>query len=235
MSNPLVTDNLRLVYTVAKSFHCRGLDYADLVQEGNIGLIKAAERFDPSKGLKFSTYACFWIKAHILIAIRNSGTVRVSNDAEARAIFWKHAKVTKQLEREGIEPTSAAIAERLSVSVEAVDAVGARLHPRDVNLDAQVVAGESDRTYADFFASDAPSPEDNAAAKETDHRTSQSLERALSLLNIRERRIIRSRHMQDDPETLQEIGDWMGLSRERVRQIEAKALGKLRGILRRAA
>ncbi len=234
MNNPLVTENLRLVYTIAKQFHARAMAFEDLTQEGMVGLIKAAERFDSSKGCGFATYACYWIRAYILIAIQNDGLVRV-NGKDSRAIFWKHGKVCKQLEREGIEPTSAAIAERLSVSVEAVDAVGARLHPRDVNLDAQVVAGESDRTYADFFASDAPSPEDNAAAKETDHRTSQSLERALSHLNVRERRIIRSRHMQDDPETLQEIGDWMGLSRERVRQIEAKALGKLRGILRRAA
>ncbi len=235
MNNPLVTENLRLVYTVAKQYHARGMASEDLAQEGMVGLIKAAERFEPERGLKFGTYAVYWIRAYILIAIQNDGLVRV-NGKDSRAIFWKYGKTTKALEREGIEPTSEAIAERLGVSVGAVDAIGARLHPRDTHLDAKVgTTDHDDRTYADFFATDAPSPEDNVAAKETDSRTSQSLERALSHLNVRERRIIRSRHMQDDPETLQEIGDWMGLSRERVRQIEANALGKLRRVLKRAA
>ncbi len=235
MNNPLVTENLRLVYTVAKQYHARGMASEDLAQEGMVGLIKAAERFEPERGLKFGTYAVYWIRAYILIAIQNDGLVRV-NGKDSRAIFWKYGKTTKALEREGIEPTSEAIAERLGVSVGAVDAIGARLHPRDVSLDSPVAAKpEDNRTYADFFASDEPSPEDNAEADETSTANRQTIERALANLSVRERRIIRSRHMQDDPETLQEIGDCMGLSRERVRQIEARALGKLSRLIKRAA
>ncbi len=234
-----VTANLKLVRYIAKKFYARGLDLEDLVQEGNIGLIKAAERFDESMGTKFSVYAIFWIRAMCMVAIYESGAVGLRNSKGTRQVFWKYGKTVRALEQAGIDPTNQAVADHLGLDVGTVDMVLQRLYPRDVHLDSHMVDKDHERgsrTYSDALSSTEPSPEETTCELEAKQQTTAAIERALKQLNKQERDVIRRRYLQTDEVTImQDIADDMGVSRQRVHQVEVVALRKLRGILKRAA
>jgi RNA polymerase primary sigma factor len=226
--NRFVWHNLKLVVSVAKDFRSSGLPFSDLIQEGNAGLIRAVEKFDWRRGHKFSTYAVWWIRQALIRAIQNhSRTIRLPSHQHDALRAYAQAKARLRLEHEG-EPTAGEIAEQMGLSVEEVEGI-ASMAPEMVSLDAEVAGRESlrprrlEEVLADVEASSALEDIERV-------RLADQARRGLSRLDDRERSILTWRYGLDggDEHTLQEIGEKLGLSRERARQLEARALAKLR-------
>lgn len=220
----LVQRNLRLVVNQAKRFTGRGLSLLDLIQEGNVGLMRAAERFQYRKGFKFSTYATWWVRQGILRAVADqSRTIRVP--VHTTEAWHRMTKTTTRLAQQlGREPRSEEIARALDVSTERVqETTQAFFEP--ISLDHPTSDGE--QFLGDFI------PDDNAAAPEDtihDEQTKTQLNHILGILTPREERVIRLRFGigNGQPRTLKQVGDTMNVTRERIRQIETVALKKLR-------
>ena len=226
--NRFVWHNLKLVVSVAKDFRSSGLPFSDLIQEGNAGLIRAVEKFDWRRGHKFSTYAVWWIRQALIRAIQNhSRTIRLPSHQHDALRAYAQARARLRLEHEG-EPTSEEIAEQMGISVAEVEEI-ASMAPEMVSLDAEVAGRESLRPRR---LEEVLSDPDAASALDDIERArlADQARRGLSRLDERERSILTWRFGLDGGEehTLQEIGEKLGLSRERARQLEARALAKLR-------
>jgi RNA polymerase sigma-32 factor len=229
----LVLANLRLVVKIALEYRRAWVNTLDLIQEGNLGLLQAVQRFDPYQEVKLSTYAAYWIRAYVLkYLIDNIRLVRLGSTRAERKLFFRLNKEKRELERLGFEPTPKLIAERLDVTEGDVVSMEQRLGGSDLSMDAPVGDEEGGARFGDFLAAPGDST-DQRVADEDLRRTFMTHVKAFAdRLKAREQRIMQARVLADEPLTLQQLGDEMGLTRERIRQIEKSLVDDLRDYLR---
>ncbi len=229
----LVASNLRLVVKVAFEYKPYGVKIADLIQEGNIGLIMAVKKFDPYKGYRLSSYAVWWIRACIQnFIMRDWSLVKIGTTQAERKLFYKIGKIRKALESgQENEERYEALSKDLDVSRNDIVEMEQRMSSRDLSLDATVDEGE-EITHLDLLQGDAPGQEQLLVQEEEKRLQEDRVARAMDHLNRREFYIIQHRIMDEEPLTLREIGKRLKVSKERVRQIESRALKKLKGELR---
>ena len=228
----LVMAYARIVVSAASRYRYYGLSNGDLIQEGNIGLMQAAKRFDPDRGVRFSTYAAWWIRASIQDHIlRNWSIVRTGTTAAHKSLFFKLRRLRARIGEADGGPLShegrQKIAETIGVTVADVTVMEQRLSGGDGSLNA-AVSQESESEAQDFLADDRPNPEQVVIELHDGEVLSRWLNDALSELSPRERLIIMKRRLQDDGATLEQLGGVLGVSKERVRQLEHRALKKLK-------
>ena len=228
----LVMAYARIVVSAASRYRYYGLSNGDLIQEGNIGLMQAAKRFDPDRGVRFSTYAAWWIRASIQDHIlRNWSIVRTGTTAAHKSLFFKLRRLRARIGEADGGPLShegrQKIAETIGVTVADVTVMEQRLSGADGSLNA-AVSQESESEAQDFLADDRPNPEQVVIELHDGEVLLRWLNDALSELSPRERLIIMKRRLQDDGATLEQLGGVLGVSKERVRQLEHRALKKLK-------
>jgi RNA polymerase sigma-32 factor len=225
----LITANLRFVVKVAFEYKSYGVKLLDLIQEGNIGLMMAVKKFNPYKGYRFISYAIWWIRAYIQnFIIKTWSLVKIGTTQAQKKLFYKIGKVRKALEsdQEG-DKKYEKLADDLEVAKEDIIEMEQRMSSRDLSLDAPFDEGH-ELTHLDLLQEDSPNQEEIFAQEEEKGIREREIEKAMKRLNEKEIYVIKNRIMSDSPLTLQEIGDHLSLSRERVRQIESEALKKLR-------
>jgi len=230
----LVTSNLRLVVKIAHEYRRAYQNLLDLVQEGNVGLVKAVQKFDPYRGVKLSTYSGWWIRAYILKYILNNWRlVKIGTTQNQRKLFFNLRKQREALMAAGVDPTPERIAKALDVSPKEVVEMERRMAAPDVSLDAPLGGddGDGSRTRLDLIEDDFADPEDNVDSTEFKALLQDKLMRFGANLEGRELEIFRDRLVADDPVTLQDLGDRWKVSRERARQIEKRLVLRLREYL----
>jgi len=233
----LVTSNLRFVVQIARNYrsYCRRM--ADMVQEGNLGLLRAVERYDPDKDIRLVSYAVWWIRAHIQTYIlRTWSMVKLGTTQGQRRVFYALARTQRELARHGdslpqnLEPAElATVAGRLGVAQGVVVETANRIHGRDVSLDAPI--GDDGSTHLESMASGDPAHDDVMKDAQEQELMATRVAAALAQLDPRERTIIQSRVMSDSPMTFEAVGNLVGCSPERARQLETRAKAKLRQAL----
>jgi RNA polymerase sigma-32 factor len=225
----LVLSHLRLVVSVARNYMGYGLPQADLVQEGNIGLMKAVKRFDPERGVRLASFAIHWIKAEIHeYILRNWRMVKVATTKAQRKLFFNLRSM--KTSTAALSPTEVEqVAQTLNVKPSDVVEMEQRLQGRDLSIDPAPEDGEDAVSPIAYLADTAEGPADIYARNQAETLKSQGLASALQGLDDRSRRIIEARWLaESDPRTLHELADEFGVSAERIRQIEAKAMQKMR-------
>lgn len=232
----LVNAYMRLAISMASRYRRYGAPMPDLIQEAGVGLMKAAEKFDPDRGVRFSTYAVWWIKASIQdYVMRNWSMVRTGSTSSQKTLFFNLRRVRAKLEREAgangevldAQRLREMIAEEVGVPLRDVEMMESRLAGADFSLNAQQ-AGEEGREWVETLEDDAPQAAETVTRNADLARVRGWLADALASLNARERMIIVERKLRDEPRTLESLGQELGLSKERIRQLEAQALAKLR-------
>ena len=226
----LVVANLRLVVKIAMEYRRAWTNTLDLVQEGNVGLMEAVQRFDPYQGVKLSSYAVYWIRAFILkYILDNMRSVRLGTTRASRKLFFRLNKEKRELERLGYEAEPRLLAERLDVTEEDVTDMEARLSRPDVSFDAPLRYDDADgTTFGDRMASPGISSEATVAARELREVFLEKIEAFATTLEERDLQILRERILAEEPLTLAELGERYQVTRERVRQLEAKLVKRLR-------
>jgi RNA polymerase sigma-32 factor len=231
----LVTANLRLVVKLAYEYRRAYKNMMDLIQEGNIGLMQAVKRYDPYRGVKLSSYAAWWIRAYMLRFILNNWRlVKLGTTQAQRKLFFNLNKEKQRLAALGIEPTSAEIAKRLDVAEAEVIEMDRRLARSDASLDSPITEGDG-RTASrlELLPGSGDTPESAAEGAEIEALLHEQLDAFRKTLSGKDVLIFEKRLVADEPLTLQELGDQFGVSRERVRQLEARLTGRLREHLKK--
>ena len=229
----LVKSYTRLVISVASRFRNYGLPMGDLIQEGNIGLMQAASRFDPERDVRFSTYATWWIRSCIQdYILRNWSIVRTGTTAAQKSLFFNlrrlRSKIESREEAEGLTDDSRKeIADELNVKVKDVETMEGRLSGNDHSLNARIGEDGEDE-WQTMLSDEGPTPEEVTLNVVDSETRSKWLNKALSELSDREQKIIRDRHLGHDVVTLEALGNELGVSKERVRQLEQRAMEKLK-------
>jgi RNA polymerase sigma-32 factor len=235
----LVTSHLRLVAKIAMGYRGYGLPLGELISEGNVGMMQAIKRFDPERGFRLATYAMWWIRASIQEYILHSWSlVKIGTTAAQKKLFFNLRRVKgqlKALEEGDLKPeTVTEIATRLNVPESDVVDMNRRLAAPDHSLNAPVrFDGEGE--WQEWLMDEGDSQETVLAESQEFGRRQKLLDRALKLLNPRERRILSERRLKDEPTTLEDLSKEFGISRERVRQIEVRAFDKVQRAIRNAA
>jgi len=230
-AHKLVTSHLRLVVKIAVGYRGYGLPISELISEGNLGLMQAAKRFDPEQGFRFATYAMWWIKAAIHeYILRSWSLVKMGTTANQKKLFFNLRKAKSRiaaLEEGDLHPDQVKlIAQRLGVTEQDVVEMNRRLGG-DVSLNARMREDADSDEWQDWLVDESSDQESRLAESEESDNRKKALGKALSVLNVRERRIFEARRLAERSVTLEELAAEFGISRERVRQIEARAFQKV--------
>ncbi len=235
----LITAYGRLAISVATRFRRYGMPLDDLIQQGNLGLMRAAEKYDPENGARFSTYAAWWIRASMQdYVMRNWSVVRTATNANQKKLFFHLRKTLARLDDGATrsEALSATVARELDVPEAQVEIMLGRMAGQDMSLDVPQsggeAGGEGGRDWVDALEDTDVDTEAHVLDRLETERRRAALYRAVRTLPAREHRIIAERHLQDEPRTLAEIGAEMGISKERVRQLEDRAMTRITSQLR---
>ena len=228
-AHKLITSNLRFVVKVAFEYKSYGAKLLDLIQEGNIGLMMAVKKFNPYKGYRFISYAIWWIRAYIQnFIIKTWSLVKIGTTQAQKKLFYKIGKVRKALESNGEnEKKYELLAHDLDVTKEDIIEMEQRMSSRDLSLDAPFDESQ-ELTHLELLKEESPNQEEAFAQEEEKKIREHEVQDAMRRLNEKEVYVLQNRIMAEEPLTLQQIGDHLKLSRERVRQIESEALKKLK-------
>ncbi len=227
----LVTSNLRLVVMIAREYQRAFRNLLDLIQEGNIGLMEAVKNFDPYRGIRFPSYAVWWIRAYIIRYIMNNWRmVKIGTTQAQRKLFFNLQKEKERLKAEGFTPGPKLLAQRLNVKEGEVVEMEQRLANRDLSTDVPI-GDDEEATMLHFLADNKETPEERFADAEYRRVLSEKMEEFARTLKDKELVIFRERLLNEEPLTLREIGEKYGISRERVRQIEERIKKKLKTYL----
>jgi RNA polymerase sigma-32 factor len=228
-AHKLVTSNLRLVVKIALDYRRMWMqNLLDLIQEGNIGLMKAVDKFDPNRKVKFSYYASFWIKAYIIKHLMdNFRLVKIGTTQAQRKLFFRLKKEKQKLRDEGFEPRAELISDRLGVSKKEVVEMDQRINGWDISLDAPLT-DDTDAARIEFLKASSEPLEEKISKKQIEAILHQRIAEFRKEMNQRELDIFNQRIFAEDPETLAKIGKRYGISRERVRQIQKNIIAKMK-------
>lgn len=231
LAKKLVTTNLRLVVKIAMEYRSAYHNVLDLIQEGNVGLMKAVSNYDPYKGTRLSYYASWWIRSYILkFLLDNFRLVKVGTTQAQKKLFYNLMREKERLEAQGIHAGPKLLAESLNVKEKEVQEMSLRLSSRggEYSIDQPLSEGDDTRTAKDLLEDPGESAEDRVMKQELQEILKDHISEFVKGLNEKERILFHERLMSEEPKTLQEIADKFGITRERARQIEAKILDKLR-------
>ena len=229
----LIESYTRLVIAMASRFRNYGLPIGDLIQEGNVGLMQAASRFEPERDVRFSTYASWWIRSAMQdYVLRNWSIVRTGTTAAQKSLFFNLRRLRAKIEGRNAEfglgnEGRKSIAKELGVTLKDVERMESRLAANDQSLNTHI-REDGEEEWQSFLADERPNPEEVVIAMKDSQTRSEWLQNALSALSNREQTIIRERHLTQEPVTLEMLGHQLGVSKERVRQLESRAMDKLR-------
>jgi RNA polymerase sigma-32 factor len=228
----LVTANLRLVVMIAREYQKAFKSLLDLIQEGNMGLMEAVKNFDPYRGVRFPSYAVWWIRAYMIRYIMNDWRmVKIGTTQAQRKLFFNLQKEKEKIEAEGLTPGPKLLAQRLNVKEDEVVEMEQRLASRDLSVDVPVGEDE-EATMLNFLQDSKQTPEEEFSDSQYRDLLREKMEQFAKGLKDKELVIYRERLLNEDPLTLREIGDKYGISRERVRQIEERVKKKLKTYLK---
>jgi RNA polymerase sigma-32 factor len=239
-AHKMVTSHLRLVAKIAMGYRGYGLPMSEVISEGNVGLMQAVKRFDPDRGFRLATYAMWWIRAAIQEYILHSWSlVKIGTTAAQKKLFFNLRRVKgqlKALEEGDLHPdTVKEIATRLNVPEDDVVNMNRRLAAPDHSLNAPMRSDGDGGEWQEWLVDDVDTQETQLAESQEFGKRKQLLDKALKLLNPRERRILAERRLKDEPTTLEDLSKEFNISRERVRQIEVRAFDKVQRAIRNAA
>lgn len=224
----LITSNLRFVVKVAAEYAKFGARLIDLIQEGNMGLIHAVKEFNPYRGVRLITYAVWWIRGYIQdYLMKQYSLVKIGTTQNQRRLFYRLEKEKEKIDREGGEPTVKLLSARLGVPEKDVQMMEERLSGRDVSLD-QKLGDDSSISLLDFETAPAPPVDEVLGDLQLTSLLREKIEELTPELNDREKQLLEERLLEDEPKTLQDIGDEWGVTREAVRQMEARLLKKIK-------